>query len=626
MNQYQIENRKYQISRYLSFVICYWSLATGHWSLVFAQDASFTASVDRNRLALGERLEITFTLEGSTSGKNFRPPSFNDFLVLSGPNQSTSMQFVNGQMSSSVSYSYILQPRDEGKFTIGAAAIEVGGKQLQTQPITIDVIKGAPPQAKQQGHPPAADDIGRQIGDNLFVKVTIDKSRIYQGEQITATYKLYTRVNIVNYGVTRVPSLTGFWSEDLEVPKQIQLSTEVYEGKQYRVGVLKKIALFPQRSGSLEIDPMEVECIVQVQTRRRSNDFFDQFFSDPFFGGVTNVSHKIRSEPLKISVLSLPPNPPSGFSGAVGKFSMDTWLDRKETKTNESVTLKVKISGRGNLKLIEPPSVNIPATIEQYDPKISDNITRQGEQIAGSRTFEFLLIPRNAGELKIPSFPYSYYDIEKRSYVTLTSPELYLSVERGSEPASSLAGLRKEDVRLLGEDIRFIKSGNVELRRKGDRFVGSPMFYTLSFSPILAFFGFILFVKQRARTLGDLSTWRSRRANKMAQRRLAEAKRFLHEKKNPEFFAEVSRAIWGYTSDKLGIPVAELSIESLRRDLEARGVTPDIVNQTVAALEQCEFVRFATSVEPSKADAHRMGKKMYREAVRLIAAIESELR
>jgi hypothetical protein len=586
-----------------------------------SRDATFTASVDRSRVAMGEHLELTFTLEGSTAGRNFRPPSFSDFVVLSGPNQSTNMQFINGRMSASVSYSYILQPRSEGIFTIGPAVIDVDGTQLKTQPISIEVTK-APPQARQPSRQQKTDDteLSRQIAENLFLKVTVDKPRVYQGEQITATYRLYTRVNIVNYGITKAPSLTGFWSEDLEVPKQIQLTTEAFEGKQYRVGVLKKVALFPQRSGTLELDPMEVECVVQVQTRRRSIDFFDQFFSDPFFGNVTNVSHKIRSEPLKITVIPLPPNPPIGFAGAVGKFSMDAWLDRRETKTNESVTLKVKITGRGNFKLIEPPAVIIPSTIEQYEPKISDNITKQGDYVTGSRTFEFLLIPRQAGELSISPFPFSYYDVDKKSYVTLRSPEFSLTVERGTEPAPSTAGLRKEDIRLLGEDIRFIKSGNVDFRRRGERFVGSPVFYLMTLTPILAFLGFIAFVRQREKTLGDIATWRRRRAKKIAHQRLALARQFLQAKKSEEFFAEVSRALWGYSSDKLSIPVAELSTETLQRSLESRGVPAANVQKLLSLLEQCEFARFAPVSNSLQMD------RMYDEAVRMISTIEDELR
>ncbi|MBI1804257.1 MAG: protein BatD [Ignavibacteriae bacterium] len=593
-----------------------------------SQDGSFVASVDRTAVAIGEQFELTFTLNGTGSGNNFRPPTMNDFVVLSGPIQSTSMQFVNGAVSSSVSYSYSLRPRAEGKFVIAAATITYGGKQLQTQIITITVTKGTP-QQKQQNQQSQDADVGRQIGDNIFLKVSVDKSRVYQGEQITATYKLYTRLNVANYNVTKMPALTGFWSEDLTESKQVQLTTEVVNGKQYRVGVLKKVALFPQRAGALEIDPMEVTLVVQMQTRRRSNDIFDQFFNDPFFGGLTNVSHAIASEPVKITVSPLPSNAPNGFAGAVGKFSMETWLDKRQTKTNEPVTLKVKITGRGNLKLLGAPAITIPPDLEKYDPKISDNVANQGTQIAGSRTFEYLLIPRHAGEQKIPAFPFAYFDVDKKSYATLASPEFVLAVEKGLDVASSssVAGISKEDVKLLGEDIRFIKSGNITLNRKGESFVGTTTFFALSFTPILGFVGFIFYARKREKVLRDVAGLRNKKARKMAQRRLVQAKHFLDQKKKvddstrrEEFYAEISRALWGYVGDKLGIPPADLSLDGVKDSLAVRQVPPDAVSKLSSTIEQCEFARFAPSTDSLQMES------IYNESIELISTIEDHIR
>ncbi len=581
-----------------------------------AQDATFTTSVDRNRVAIGEQFEITFTLNGSGSGSNFRPPSFNDFLTLSGPNQSTNMQFINGAMSASVTYSYVLQPRAEGKFVIPPAFINHGGKQLQTQPITIEVTKGAPQQKQQSKQSQQESDIGKQIGDNLFLKVIVDKARVYQGEQITATYKIYTRVNVINYSMTKVPSLTGFWSEELDVPKQVQLSTEVVNGKQYRVGILKKAALFPQRSGTLTIDQMEVECVVQVQSRRRSNDLFDQFF-----GNVTNVNYKVNNQPLNISVLPLlTTDVPEGFVGAVGKFSMEAWLDKRQTKTNEPVTLKVKISGRGNLKLLEAPIINVTSDIEKYDPKISDNVTKQDDQIAGSRTFEYLLIPRHPGDQKISSVQFAFFDIEKKSFVTLSSSEFILNVEKGSETAPTYAvGISKEDVKLLGEDIRFIKSETISLRREGDTFSGSPMFFVLSITPVIAFVGFIFYAKRREKLQGNLILVRNRKARKLAHRRLAEAKNFLDTKKKEEFYTEISRALWGYVTDKLGIPPSDLSVDFVRTTLESRSVPIEVINKLTSTIEVCEFARFAPATDVVQMD------QAYQETVELISTIEEKL-
>lgn len=587
-----------------------------------AQDPTFTAFTDKSTVAMGEQFEVTFKLDGGTGGRNFRPPSFNNFLPLSGPNQSTNMQFINGAMSASISYSYILQPRSEGTFTIGPASIELGGKELRTKPISVTVTKGAPAGKRApQGQADGDADIAAQIADNLFIKVNLDKSRVYQGEQLTATYKIYTRVNLANMNLTKTPALTGFWSEDLEVVKQIDWKNEVVNGRQFRVGVLKRVALFPQRAGVLSIDPIEVDCAVQVQTRRRSNDIFD-LFNDPFFGGVRNVPYALKSQAASVTVLPLPEEGiPAGFGGAVGKYAMETWLDKRETKANEAVTLKVKISGRGNLKLLNPPAILFPPDIESYDPKISENIARQGNVIAGSRTFEYLLVPRHAGTQKIQPFPFSYFDVEKKSYVTLTSPEFMLAVARGSDAAStSVSGISKEDVRLLGEDIRFIKSGVTKLGRRGERWVGSLAFYAFSISPVVAFVGFVLFARRRRKLMGDVIGVRNRGARKMARRRLAEARKFLDQKKTEEFYSEVSRALWGYASDKLSIPRAELSTESVRASLLSKGAKDETVGKFLATIEQCEFARFAPSADASGLE------DAYSSAVNLLSEIEDQVR
>lgn len=609
--------------RHILFVLCIIMLPA--WS-IFGQ--SFTASVDNDHVSMSDQFTVTFTLSGSGGGNNFHPPSFNDFFPLSGPNQSTNMQFINGSVSSSVSYSYVLQPKSEGKLTIGSATIEYNGKQLRTQPITITVSKGAArpgqnpnQQANRQGGTESAD-IGRQIGDNLFLKAAVNKATVYQGEQITVTYKIYTRVSVVNYSLTKVPAFTNFWSEDLNIPKEVQLTNEVINGKQYRVGILKKSALFPQRSGALQLDPMEVECLVQVQTRRQSNNPFDQFFNDPFFGNVQNVKHVVRSEAVKITVLPLPSqaNAP-GFNGAVGKFTMETWVDKQQTKTNEPVTLKVKIIGSGNLKLLEAPPINIPSDFDKYDPKISDNISSESNTISGSRTFEYLLIPRHPGEQTIPSFPFSSFDVEKRQYVTTHSPEFKISVERGNEAATgSTEGISKEDVKLLGEDIRFIKSGGSGLRRGGSGFAGSPAFYVLSASPFAAFIGFVVVMRRRERALGDIRAVRNRRARKVAQRRLEESKKFLQAKQREEFYAAISRALWGYSSDKLNMPAAELTMDNIDRAMRDRQVPPEMIEQLRKTVDECEFARFAPSAGTEQMDA------MYAETADLISGIEEKIR
>lgn len=600
----------------LSFLFFVLLTTTAH-----PEDASFTASVDRTRVTVGEQFQITFTLSGSTGGRNFRAPAFTDFLPLSGPNQSTSMQFVNGVMNSSVSYSFILQPRSEGKFTIGQASIEVGGKQLQTQPVVIEVSKGTSRQP-QTGQQKEDESMSDQIGDDLFLKVTADKSRVYQGEQLVISYKVYTRVNIVNYSLAKVPALTGFWSEELETPQQIQLTNEVINGKQYRVGTLRKLALFPQKSGPLELDPMEVDCVVQLVTRRRSTDVFDQFFNDPFFGNAVNVNKKIRSQPVKITVVPHPQeNIPATFSGAVGKFTMEAWLDKNEVKANDAVTLKIKIAGRGNLKMIDAPTIGLPADLEQYDPKISDNITKQDNVISGSRVFEYLIIPRHAGTFRIPAIAFSFFDPDKKTYTTSTSPSYQLTVAGGSDiAAGGTTGLAREDVRLLGEDIRFIKSGHVRFDRTGVSFAGSLLFYLLAISPVVSMLGFIMIMRKRERSFSDVRAFRNRRARKVALTRLKVAERLCRDKKPSEFFEEISRALWGYTGDKLGIQPAELSMETASTRLAERGIPDDTLQQFTETLGNCEFARFAPPT-----DLHEL-QRVYEETVRLISTIEERIR
>jgi hypothetical protein len=589
-------------------------------NFLVAQEGSFTASVDRNRIAMGEQIEITFTLNGS--GSNFQPPPFNDFQVLSGPNQSQSMQFINGSMSQSISYSYALQPRSEGKFTIASATVESNGKKLKSNNITIEVTKGSPQPKRQQNQQTGEDaNISKQIGDNIFIKASVDRSSVYQGEQITATYKLYTRVNIVNLAISKVPSLTGFWNQEIDIPKNTQ-SVEVVNGVQYRVMPIKKIALFPQHSGVLELDPMEAEFVVQVQTRKRGGDIFDQFFNDPFFGNVRNVNYQTKSTPVKITVRPLPSqNIPDGFSGAVGKFSIETWLDKNETKTNEPVTLKVKFSGRGNLKLIDVPKLSFPPDLESYEPKISDNITTGTNVVSGTRTYEYLLIPRRIGEQKIPSFAFSFFDPEKKSYISLKSPEFFLKVAKGNELATGpIASLSKEEIKLLGQDIRFIKSGTSRFGRKDDVFLGSLEFCILGISPLFLFIGFILYIRHYEKISGDVIKLRSRKATKIAKKRFAKAKTLLDAKKTDQFYTEISQALWGYAGDRLGISLSDLSQNAIKDSLTTRKINEDLINKFLTIIEQCEFARFT----PTGGSVEM--QKMYTDTVKLIADLEEEIR
>lgn len=598
----------------LLYLSCVFALLFAN--LIFAQEPSLTASIDRSTVSMGEQFEITYSL--NAIGKNFKAPNFEDFIVLSGPNQSQSIQIINGNLSQTLSYSFILQPRSEGRFTISPASIEVEGKKIQSNSLTIVVTKGVS-KPKQQQQSSEDSNLERQIAQNLFIKATTDKSEVYQGEQITITFKLYTRLNIVNSSINKVPAFTGFWAQDIELDRNQNFSIETLDGVQYRTIPLKKTALFPQSSGILEIDKMEANFVVQLQLRR-SRDLFDQFFNDPFFGNVVNKEFKVASNILKIKVKPLPENPPSSFNGAVGKFEFDAWLDKTETKSNEPVTLKIKITGKGNLKLINPIKVNIPGDFESFEPKLSDNINLKSNIISGSRTFEYLLIPRRPGDYTIPSVSFTYFDVERKNYITLSTKEINLKVTKGSDIIRTpVSGVSKEEIQLIGQDIRFIKSGSSNFTRIGENFFGSINFILMLTAPFILFFLFLYAYNRYETNIQDVIGYRSKQATKLAKKHLNKARIFIEKSKNSEFYEEVSKAIWNYLSYKLGIQLAELNKENVATTLQNRKVKDDTINNLLNILEQCELYRYS----PLNDSANM--KNIYDNSVDLIKRIEEEL-
>jgi hypothetical protein len=590
------------------------------------QGIGFQASVEPNPVGVGEQFTLTLVLNnaGMGGGKNLKLPDLGKFHIMAGPNQSTSMQMINGSVSSSVTYSYVLQPKEMGKFTIGAVTIEAGGAVYTTQPIALEVVKSSGKQKQQAAVP---NDATVQIGDNLFLRASVDKTHVMQGEQVNLVFKLYTRVSVINYAVDKNPALTGFWSEDVETPKNIALSNETVNGKQYRVGVIKKMALFPTQSGTLEISPMEVQATVQVQSGR-SYDPFESFFRDPF---GRNVNYAVKSEAVKIKVDPLPSGAPPDFKGAVGQFAMSTTVDKKTTRTNEPIDLKVTVSGTGNIKLLEPPAVELPADFEQYTPKVSDNINRQGEKIAGSKTFGYLLIPRYPGLKVIKPVTFSYFDIGKKEYAKLRSPQIELNVEQGSAVALPLAGVgSREDVRMLSQDIRFIKVSGASFVRAGSTPFGG-LFVLLVLLPLAGVAGAFVYARKRRAEMLDEAGYRNRRAIRVAQKGLKQAEYLLKQKGGPQaspaanqrlrFYTEISRALWKYLADKLAILQAEFSVDGACNELARRSVPEGLVRSLRALLESCDLARFA----PTSLETAAM-QKTYDEARRVIVELERTLK
>lgn len=586
-----------------------------------AQDPTFTASVDRNPVPLGEQFTFSLTLSnaGMGGGKNLRLPDLSKFHIMSGPNQSSSMQFINGVVSSTVSYSYVLQPKETGTAVIGPASIEAGGRTLRSEPITMETVKGQPRQAQQ---PRRGADPGARIGDNLFLRATVDRDRVMQGEQVNLTFRLYTRVSVANYAIHKNPALTGFWGEDLENPKNISLTDETIDGKQYRVGVIRRMALFPTQSGALEVSPMEIQATVQVQTRR-SLDPFDAFFRDPF-GETVNTT--IASNAVRVRVDPLPPGAPPSFRGAVGRFSMTADVDRRSVATNEPVSLKITISGTGNVKLLEAPAVELPVDFEQYSPKISENVKRTGERISGSKTVEYLLIPRYPGKKTIKPLVFSYFDPGKKEYVTLASSPIELSVAQGAAVAAPLiAGGAREGVQMLSQDIRFIRLEPSDLAQAGGRLYRSPAFLVLAFLPAAFFAGAVVYARRRTAIMKDEAGYRRRRALRVARKGLAQAEQMLRAPSSGgtalAFYSEISRAVWRYLGDRLGIPPAEMSIDGVVAGLARRGAGEETATGLRSLLETCERARFA----PRSLEVPAM-QETFAAAQKVIVDVEQSLK
>lgn len=604
-----------------NFLYCIfaWLILSGN--TIVAQELTATSS--STSVSVGEQIQITFTV--NATGKNFRAPSFPDFNVLTGPNQSTQMQIINGSVSQSISFTYVLQAVKEGSFKIGSAEISVNNNKLTSNPLTIVVSKAGNKQSAQGGD----NSSGVAGGKNVFIRAQADKNSAYMGEGIAVTYKLYTRVTLLNYSVSKLPSFNGFWSQEIPMAQQLEFHNENVDGVQFSVADIKKLIVFPQRSGSLSLDPMEGEVIARVQVKRQqqnSNDPFGQLFNDPFFNNpffnnnVQDVKVAVKSDPLKINVKELPAGQPAGFTGAVGKFAYEVSLDKNKTTAHDAVTLKVKISGKGNIKLIDPPKIDFPPDFETYDPKenVSSNPTLNG--VTGSKTFEYLIIPRNPGNFKIDIAPFSYFDLEKKQFVELSSPDLSLNVSRGSETGTTVvSGVNKTDVQMLGKDIRFIKTRDPEFVKGKNNLFGSPVFYSLIAAPVLLFAGLIFIRRRKENMMGNMNLVRSQRANKVAMKRLSAAKKYLTTNEKDKFLDEMFRALWGFISDKLQIPIFDLSKETATAALIKKNVAENLVAQFSETVDSCEFARFGGGMAESN-------EMIYKKGIEVITELENAIR
>jgi hypothetical protein len=602
-------------------------------SEALAQDIDFSAAT-KNNVQVGEQFRAVFTVNQQV--ERFDGPDFEGFNVLSGPNQSTSQsyQFVNGKVTQSyqVTYTYYLQANKEGNFNIEPAKVVTGGKTYQSNSLVITVAQSSPSQApatqgsQKQAKP--GQQQGTSTGKNdIFIKATIDKSNPFQGEQVIVTYRIYTLVPVSQINISKISSFPGFWSKSLlNDNDQLKQATEVINGKEYVVADLRKIALFAQRSGEIRIEPMELECVAQVrvESSKSRDPFFDSFFNDPFFNrNFQNVQLNISSNALAIDVKPLPSSgKPVDFGGAVGSFTFSSELDRTELKTNEPLSLKITISGKGNLELIDALPLSFPPDFETYDPKITGNISKNTGGISGSRTFEYLVIPRNPGEFEIKSAGFSYFDPAKQTYTTLMTPRYKIKVGKGAEDPGGItySGVSQKDIEFIGSDIRHIKSGVIQLHKVNSFFISSWSFIAWLIIPFILFTGGIYFWSINKRRSGNIALVRNRQANKVARKNLKKAGEYLESRNTDAFFEEISRALWGYISNKFNIPLSDLSIETVHQRLSHKKISEDSINQFTGVLGNCEFSRFAPGDKSEKM------QEIYNEALEMISKIEQELK
>jgi len=583
-------------------------------SLLKAQ--SFVATVDNNKVSENDRFELRFTFEGKNLNalKNFNPPNLKEFRFLSGPNQSTSMQIINGVSSSSLILSYILMPNTTGSYTIGSASIQYEEKTYTTDPIKVTIVKGSQK---------PKDDSGKQISNeeiakNLFIRATIDKGKVYLGEQVTVTYKLYTRLNIASQmSVDKLPQYQGFWAEELETARNISFSREVVDGQQYNVGLLKRAALFPNQAGKLEVTPFELTIPIQVQKKKNPNNVWDDFFGDPF-GRAEIVEYQAKSNILKVEVMPLPENnKPASFKGAVGKFDFSATLDKQKTKTNEPINLKFDISGTGNIKLLDLPPFELPNGFERYDPKVDEQINRAGK-ISGTKKAVYLLIPRVAGSREIPPIEFSYFDPEKRSYQTISSKSFNVVIEQGQGGASDLANQQRIEQR--DSDIRFIKTKFEDVDKRSEILLLKPAFWIASVVPFLASLVLIGWKRKQDKLSGNQQLLRYSKAEKVARKRFKTAKKLLDQNNIELFYSEISQALFGYLEDKFHIPKSEFTLDRAGDELLKRNIKPELVEKMKANAQKCEFIRFAPGTNPSQAM-----NEMYQSFSDVVISIERSI-
>ena len=595
-----------------------------------AQEVSFTAQAPQ-AVAVGERFRITYKIN-TRDVKEFRAPDMKSIDILTGPATSTSSSttIINGQVTNntSITYTFTAVATQEGDVELDGATIRANGKQVTSNSLTIKVLpadKGSQSQGTQrQGGSQSAQgqqSSGSSTGisnDDLFMMATVDKTTVYEQEALLLTFKIYVlpSVNLTSMG-NRMPDLKNFHVQEVELPQQKEFQLEHYNGRNYRTMVWSQYVLFPQHSGELEIPATTFESIVSQPIE--STDMFDFFFNA---GRYTEVKKNLTTRAIKINVNPLPQGKSSAFYGGVGEFSLSSTISSTDVTANDAVTVRVILSGTGNLKLIKTPELKFPQDFDIYDPKIDNKYTIKGGRQTGNKVYEYLVIPRHAGQYTIPALEFQYFDPKSGTYKTTTTQEYTLNVAKGQgggESQTSVSYVNKEDLKYVGQDVRFHSTPTALKSGKGG-FYGSTLFYVLLALPLVILLALVVITRKRIADSANAAKVRIKKASSVATKRLKVARKLMKEGRKNEFYDEMMRALSGYLGDKLAIPTAELSKDRIGETLRDRKVADDTVSQVIGLLDDCEFARYAPGDDTGRMD------RLYDQAVGVIGQIENSIK
>ncbi|GHV00469.1 hypothetical protein FACS1894159_06260 [Bacteroidia bacterium] len=580
-------------------------------------------------VGVGEPFRVEFSLNAAPV--EFAAPDFAGFEVLAGPSQAQgqNISIVNGTMTKSVNYTitYVLQASSAGKFTIQPARVKVDGKSYATRQVTVEIVDPGSSGSQSGGgarsdQPQNGGGSGKISAEDLFATVTADRTTVYKGQPLKVVFKLYSRVNMSNVENVKFPAFNGFWTQELNSGGNWQ--KERHASREYDTKVIKEVLLYPQQSGTLSIEPFDMTAIVMLVTQRPQQSIMDAMMGAA--QDVTEVRRKVTTQPVRITVKELPAGAPSSFNGAVGTFSMDVDAPKTPLTANSSGAITIKISGTGNLPLIQAPKLAMPPAFEQYNVKTTESLNPSPSGISGYRQFEYPFVARAEGEYDLGTIEFSYFSPEQMKYVTLRSGPVNLETIRDTNGKSSPAGggamvsaLSKEDVKILGQDIRFIKLGSAGLRSKATALFGTIVYWLIVIVLMLLAAGAFLFLREHIEQRKDSAFVKGRKANKMALSRLASAAQSMKEGNKRNFYEEILKALWGYMGDRLNIPASMLTRESVREALTRKGVPSASAEKYIGVISECEYAQYSPDAQD------HMGEN-YKAAVEVISKIESSIK